>query len=631
MVAVVVLAMPQYTTTETITDQVAIRLTTGDELHKFVTGTANFSPGSGSNPFKIQVTEAITYQQMDGIGAALTDSSAWLITNTPAITRTKVLSDLFSSDGIGISYVRLPMGASEFVTGTYYTYDDDLPPGITDTQLVSFTIDHDRPYIIPILREAMRLNPELKVIASPWSAPAWMKSSGTLTGGGSLKPEYYQVYANYFVSFTQAYSQAGIPIHAITIQNEPYHTDATYPTMWMEPEEQAHFVKHLGPTFVQNGISTTIFIWDYNWDGWNYPLTVLSDTDAINYIKGSAWHCYAGTPDAQARVYEAHPDKDIYFTECTGDWGISKGFAGDLVWGFQNVAIGATRNWAKTILYWNLALLDENHGPHIGGCSDCRGLLTIDQDGTVTNTVEYYVVGHLSKFVEPGAYRIESSYITGTLESVAFQNPDKSIVLVVLNPGTVTQTFDVQWNGQYFPYTLARESVATFKWRILRVYLPLVLKDYRSPVSFQNFEANNGTPGDYFRDVWHMTCSFESTIVHEGRSVRCQAHAGDMGSHGGTVAIYPSSSKPIDLSSGSALSVWVYDTQGSNTVELRLCNYDTVCSNNVWSERKSSQNEWTEITWPLSALTGVDKSKIRSIQIYEWNDGMYYFDDITWK
>lgn len=641
MVAVVVLAMPQHTTTETTTDQVAIWLTTGDELHKFVTETANFNPGDGMNPLKIAVTEIITYQQMDGIGASLTRSAAWLINNAPEITRTKVMSDLFSPDGIRISYVRLPMGASDFVTETHYTYDD-LSVGLTDTQLISFTLARDQSDIIPILQQAILLNPDLKVIASPWSAPAWMKSPERLYGG-SLTSAYRQVYANYFVKFIQAYEAEGIPIYAVTVQNEPWYPDtvtltADYPAMRMEPADQAHFVgEHLGRAFDQNGISTTIFIWDHNWDGWDYPLTVLSDAGARNYIEGSAWHCYCShppncddnTPDKQTIVHNAYPDKDIYFTECTGHG--DGDFADDLVWGFHWVAIGTIRNWAKAVIYFNLAL-DERHGPHVGGCNDCRGLLTIGQNGAVTNTVEYYIVGHLSKFVDPGAYRIESSYITGTLETVAFQNPDKSIVLVVLNPETVTRTFDVQWNGQHFPYSLARKSVATFKWRSPhRVHLPLVMKEFRPPAPFQNFDPNNGTPGDYFRDVWHMTCSFESAIVYEGRSVRCQAHGGNIGSHGGTVAIYPSASEPIDLSSGSALSVWVYDTQGSNTVESRLCNDDTVCSNNVWSERESSQNEWTEISWPLSAFTGVDKSKIRSIQIYEWNDATYYFDDITWK
>jgi len=643
MVAFVVLAMPQHAPPATATDRVDVWLTTGNEIHKLEhLEHINFSPGSGSNLLKIQVTETITYQQMDGFGAALTDSSAWLISNTLDITRTKILNDLFSpTDGIGISYVRLPMGASDFVTGTHYTYDD-LPTGLTDTQLISFSIAHDQAYIIPILQQARSINPQLKVMGSPWSAPAWMKSPETLYGG-SLKPEedYQEVYANYFVKFIQSYEAEGIPIHAVTIQNEPYHTNTTYPTMWMELSDQGDFVKnHLGPAFVQNGISTKILIWDHNWDGWNYPLEVLSDPDAIDYIAGSAWHCYCShppdcdenTPDKQTIVHDAYPDKDIYFTECTGgEW--DNDFASVLVGNLQNLFIGSVRNWAKTVLLWNLAL-DENGEPHEGGCEGCRGVVTIDQTGMITCNVEYYAIGHLSKFVDPGAYRIESDYFPELLESVAFQNPDGSIVLVVLNPGIDPKSFDVQWNGQHFPYNLLPQSVATFKWNVQRVYLPLVLRAYRPPVSFQNFEPDNGTPGDYFADIWFGTCVFEYTIAHEkSRSVRCHAHAeadGDPGDHGGTVGIYPSSSEPVDLSSGTTISVWVYDTQDNNTVELRLCD-DNGCSNAVWSEEQSFQHKWTRITWPLSAFTGVDKSQIRHIRIYEWNDGIYYFDAVTWQ
>jgi glucosylceramidase len=644
MVTIVALAMSQHSPTESTIGQVAIRLTTGNELYKFVTGTANFSPGSGSNPLKIQVTEVITYQQMDGIGAALTDSSAWLITNTPDITRTKILSDLFSPEGIGISYVRLPMGASDFVMTTtitpthiitHYTYDD-MPPGITDPDLISFTIAHDQPYIIPIIRQAMRLNPKLKVMASPWSAPAWMKSPQTLYGG-SLNLQYCQDYANYFVKFIQAYEAEGIPIDTVTIQNEPYNPETAdlttdYPTMHMEPSEQAYFVRNcLGPAFAQHGIHAKILIWDHNWIWWNYPLAVLSDPSdpsARVYIDGSAWHCYSGTPAMQTIVHNAYPDKGIYFTECTGH-GDEK-FADDLAWGVYTVTISTIRNWAETVLYFNLAL-DENHGPHVGGCPDCRGLLTIGQNGAVTKTVEYYIVGHLSKFVDPGAVRIESSYITGTLESVAFQNPDKSIVLVVLNPSDKAKSFDVQWNGQFFTFLLEPKSVATFKWKMLRVYLPLVLNDYRSPVSFQNFEPDNGTPGAYFREVWYMTCLLDSTVAHEGRSLKCHAHAGDIDSHGGTVDIYPSSSNPVDLSSGKTFSIWVYDTQGHNDAELKLCDDDGCHGETAWSDNKAMQNNWTELTWQLSKFTKADKSKIRYIEIYEWNDGIYYFDDITWK
>jgi glucosylceramidase len=597
-----------------------------------------FSPGPGSHPLQIQVDANQTYQEMDGFGAALTDSAAWVITNTLEPTRTHLLNDLFSTtSGIGMSYLRLPMGSSEFVKDDWYTYDD-MPPGQTDPTLNHFSIAHDLAYIIPVLHQATSINPQIKVMGSPWSAPAWMKSPETLTGG-SLKPEFYEVYANYFVSFTLSYSDAGIPIQAVTVQNEPYYTSTTYPTMWMEPEDQAEFIKnHLGPRFAQHEIDTKILIWDHNWDHYDYPLVVLSDSDARAYIAGTAWHSYCDpaspscTPEAQCLVHGAYPDKDAYFTESSGNRYISQGFAGDLVWGLQNVAIGATRCWARTILYWNLLLDDESgSGPHKGGCDACRGLVTRYPDGTTVYEAEYYVIGHLSKFVEPGAYRIESDDPSGTLGNVAFLNHD-SIVLIVLNPEDAIRSFDVEWYGQHFAYSLPAHSVATFKWPAYRVHLPLILKAHNRPQSWQDFEPNNGTCGPYFEDIWHMPCTFEYNIVCQGdRSIRCEARAeaDGTGGHGGTVAIYPSSCMPVDLASTETISAWVYDTQNNNTVELRLCD-NSGCSNNVWSEAQAVENTWTEVSWALSDFVGVDKSQIRSIQIYEWNDGIYYFDQVSW-
>ena len=611
--------------------------------------TITFTQGPASNPLQIQVTEIVTYQQMDGFGAALTDSAAWVITNTPDITRTKVLSDLFSpTEGIGISYIRLPMGASDFVTGTHYTYDD-LPAGMTDTQLISFSIGHDQAYIIPILQQAKSLNPQLKVMASPWSAPAWMKSPETLYGG-CLNLEYCQVYANYFVKFIQAYEAEGIPIHAVTVQNEPYYPETctmttTYPAMHMEPSEQAYFVKNcLGQAFdTANITDTKILTWDHNWDGWAYPLAVLSDTAARGYIAGSAWHCYSwpeAGPEKQSLVHNAYPDKDIYFTECTGRLGTD--FGDDLVWNFRDLFMGTMRHWAKTVLLWNLAL-DENGEPHQGGCEGCRGVVTINQTGVVTYNVEYYAIGHFSKFVDPGAYRIQSVHCSGQLESVAFQNPDSSIVLVVLNPDETTEkkVFDVLWNGHHFSYPLPGKSVATFKWNPFdwvthTVYLPIVLKAYRPSSSFQDFEPANGTPGDTCEPVWFAECSFESTIVHDGsRSVLVHTHADansdDPDYHGGTVHINPSSSSPVDLSPATTISVWVYDTQDDNTVELKLCGNPNHCSDPVWSTMPACRDTWTEITWPLSAFTGIDKSQITHIELYEYRDGIYYFDNISWR
>jgi glucosylceramidase len=442
---------------------VEVWLTTGDASIKLQQQLSiSFHAGTGSNSRRVVVDESLQYQQMDGFGAAITDSSAWVIYNLLSPDqRNALMNSLFSpSSGIGLSYVRLPMGASDFSLGPY-TYDD-IPADQTDPNLDFFSIAHDRPYIIPVIRQAQGINPQLKFMASPWSAPAWMKVSKSLNGS-TLLSSNYQTYANYFVKFIQAYQAEDIPLHAVTVQNEPYYASPTYPTMVMKSREQAAFVKgYLGPTFVSAGVNTKILVWDHNWGAFDMALDILDDNGAIPFIAGSAWHCYDGTPDLQTLVHIAHPDKDIYFTECSG--GGNNPFADDLAGTMRIVVIGAIRNWAKTVVLWNLAL-DENHGPRIGGCDSCRGLVTIHSaSGAVNHEVEYYVLGHLAKFVPPGAYRIASDANTNAIENVAFVNPDGSKVLVVLNPGQDPTTFDVRWNDQYFSYTLPAQSVATFKW-----------------------------------------------------------------------------------------------------------------------------------------------------------------------
>jgi glucosylceramidase len=443
-------------------------LTTGDETSKLARQPdLAFLPGNGVHPTRIQIDSSLRYQTMEGFGASLTDSSAWLLNNrlNPEQREAWLRSVFSKDDGIGISYVRQPMGASDFAT-QWYTYDD-VPTGQTDPNLEHFSVAHDDAYIVPNLQRAMTLNPQLQVMASPWSPPAWMKTSGHLAGG-SLKPEYHAAYADYFVRFIREYEARGIPIHAVTIQNEPQHTSSTYPTSRMEWSQQAEFIKNnLGPAFETEGIETKIVAWDHNWDNPSYPMSILSDPEANPYVAGTAWHAYAGDVSAQSVVHDAFPDKEIYFTEITGgawweDW------SDNLVWGVRNIMIGATRNWAKTVTYWNLAL-DTDHGPHIGGCSNCRGVTTIHpQTGEFELTEEYYVIGHSSKFVDPGAYRIASDSFDGNIETVAYLNPDGSKVLVALNPSGSTRSFDVLDDGECFSYTLPAQSVATFKvWQTL--------------------------------------------------------------------------------------------------------------------------------------------------------------------
>jgi glucosylceramidase len=443
---------------------VQVWLTSGNQT-KLLSAESDlsFAPGSGSNSTKIQVDASASYQTMSGFGAAMTDSSAWLIQNEMNQSqRDSLMNQLFSpASGIGISYLRVPMGASDLSLSAY-TYND-LPSGQTDPGQTSFSIAHDQAYIIPTLQQAKALNPQLKMMATPWSAPAWMKTNGLLSGG-SLKSQYNSSYADYFVKFFQAYEAQGLPFDTVTVQNEPQNS-SNNPSMTMSTFEQSTFIgDHLGPALASAGVDTKIVAFDHNWDNWNYPVIVMNDPEAGPYTTGAAFHGYSGTPDQQSSFHDFFPDKDIYFTEISGgDWATN--FSDNLMWHTRNILIGSTRNWAKTALWWNIAL-DENNGPYLpGGCSGCRGVVTIDSsDGGVEFNEEYYSIAHASKFVKPGAVRIDSDTHDNIIETVAFLNPDGSKVLIALNPSSFARRFDVLEDGESFSYRLTAKSIATFVW-----------------------------------------------------------------------------------------------------------------------------------------------------------------------
>lgn len=412
----------------------------------------------------IDVDASKRFQEMIGFGAALTDASAWLIqTKMSEQQRSALMQELFGrSSGIGLSFTRLTIGASDY-SRSHYSFDD-VPMGQTDPNLKHFSIDPNRADVLPVLKSALAINPNLHVMATPWSAPAWMKSSSSLIKG-NLKPEAYDVYAKYLKRYIDAYSNEGVSIFALTIQNEPHFEPENYPGMRMEPAARANFIgNHLGPLLRQNNPSTKIFDWDHNWDEPQSPMKVLSDPVAASYIDGIAWHCYAGDVKAQSIVHDAYPGKDTYFTECSGgEW--APVWADNLQFFMRTLVIGSTQAWAKGILLWNLAL-DQNFGPHLGGCDNCRGVVTINSNtGEVTRNVEYYALAHASKFVRQGAQRIKSSGGDG-LESVAFRNADDgSLVLIVANPSVKSKQFSVRQNGLNFQTSLEAKSVATYVWK----------------------------------------------------------------------------------------------------------------------------------------------------------------------
>ncbi|CAF3591019.1 unnamed protein product [Rotaria sp. Silwood1] len=421
------------------------------------------SPNSDNqiNNIIININENETYQTIDGFGYTLTGGSAMHLHNLDNTTRAQILQELFNTDknNIGVSYLRLSIGASD-LDEVVFSYND-LPPGEVDLNMTHFDLGHDRLHVIPILKEILAINPNIKLLGSPWSPPIWMKTNKNSIGG-SLLSEYYDAYALYFVRYIQEMKKEGIIIDAITIQNEPLHP-GNNPSLLMLDLIQALFIKQsLGPAFRKHSINTKIIIYDHNADRPDYPITVLKDSEASQYVDGSAFHLYAGTINALSSVHDRFPDKNLYFTE---QWvGAPGNLKGDLVWHVKNLIIGATRNWARNVLEWNLAA-DPNLEPHTpGGCTLCLGALTIDRNQVFSpRNPAYYIIAHAAKFVRPNSIRIGSNIVSG-LPNVAFQREDdKRKVLIVVNENdSGTQTFQIQCNGKVYNTSLNGGSVGTY-------------------------------------------------------------------------------------------------------------------------------------------------------------------------
>lgn len=411
-----------------------------------------------NDPF-ITIDTTITYQSIDGFGDCLTGGSAILLNRMDAQSRQNLLKELFSTDGssIGISYLRISIGASD-LSDRVFSYDD-IEAGQTDTEMAQFSIDQEKTDLIPVLKEILAINPSVKILGSPWSPPLWMKTNNSSIGG-NLKSEFYDAYAKYFVKYIKAMASEGITIDAITVQNEPLY-GGNNPSMLMSAAEQASFIKQsLGPAFAAAGIKTKIIIYDHNADQPAYPITVLNDPDAAKYVDGSAFHLYGGPITALSSVHNAFPSKNIYFTE---QWvGAPGNLAGDLQWHVENLIIGATRNWSKNVLEWNLAS-DPECNPHTeGGCSQCLGTVTINGNSYSRNPA-YYILAHSAKFVRPGSVRIDSG-LSPYLPNVAFKTPDGKKVIIVLNTFSTNKQFSLKFNGKTAHINLDSGAVGTFIW-----------------------------------------------------------------------------------------------------------------------------------------------------------------------
>jgi glucosylceramidase len=441
-------------------------LTTGDQSKLLSReGDISITEAASTTLPLITIETSQKLQEIEGFGAALTGSSAYLINSVMTSgQRQSLVKDLFDPvTGIGINYLRVTIGASDFSLSDY-TYDD-MPAGETDYTLENFSIAKDQEDVVPVLKSIVAVAPSLKIMGTPWTPPAWMKTNASLKGG-KLKAEAYDVYSEYFVKYIEAMENEGITIDAVTVQNEPLYFTANYPCMEMTAEEQRTFIRdHLGPLFQAEGINTKIILYDHNWDNPNYAISILNDTEAKKYVAGSAFHAYAGNVSAMTTVHNAHADKGVYFTEISGgEWATN--FSDNLQWNMNNIFIGTTKNWSKTALLWNLAL-DQNHGPTNNGCQDCRGVVTINSaTGSVTRNVEYYSIGHFSKFIRYGAYRVSSSISTPVagLDHVSFINADGKKVAVVANNDTVAKSFTIKDGEKQFNYSIAGKAVVTLVW-----------------------------------------------------------------------------------------------------------------------------------------------------------------------
>ena len=463
---------------------VSVWLTTDDQQTLMAPRpTVSFTPGASSQLPSIFISESQAEQTIEGFGASMTDSAAYLLNEkVPPAALGGVMQSLFShSQGIGVSFLRNPMGSSDIARPPVYSYDDTSADS-TNASLPNFSVTHDTADILPLLLQAKTINPQIKMLGTPWSPPAWMKGNDSMYGGTSatasqLLPAQYTAFANYLVKYVQAYQAAGVPVDYLTIQNEPLNVPTGYPGSSMPAADQLDILKaYVLPALATANINTKILVYDHNWDTPSYPETVFGDATlaASSQIAGVAWHWYGGPPGAMTTLHNLFPQSSQYVTEASGGTWIADEVRTDF-----EMIIHSMRNWSRSYVKWSLAL-DQNRGPFIpGGCNDCSGLITVNSStGAVTNNIDYYTLGHFSKFVLPGAVRVWSNNAPGLI-SAAFINPlrhsgiagadrsearDRPRVLVVYNDSAATQKFQVVSNGTSFQYSLPSYAGATFQW-----------------------------------------------------------------------------------------------------------------------------------------------------------------------
>jgi O-glycosyl hydrolase len=503
---------------------VSVVVTTNDQAMQLAAQAAvSFSTVNGGNNV-VYLDETQVYQPIEGFGAATTDSAMYLLNEVAKANQltqfNQAMNDLFTrqGNGIGLSFIRNPMGASD-IARTVYSFDDNA--GQADPTLANFSIAHDQTDIIPLILQAKQLNPQLKIMANPWSPPGWMKESDSMVSGTSqnyLLSSMYTPFANYFVKYIQDYAAAGITIDYISLQNEPLNIPSNYPGMCMpadptatdcsgsQTDQMTAWFTYVAPALSAAGLNTKLLVYDHNWDRPDYPEGVLLNQN-LSQIAGVAWHGYGGTPGAMTPIRNMFPSIGVYETEHSGFVTNSDQNRLD----FEEIT-QCMRNWARAYVKWSLAL-DENQGPHTGGCGTCTPIVTVNSTtGKITYGSEFYTMGHFSKYVLPGANRVYSSNAVGIV-TTAFVNPapDSSRVLVAFNDSTESQTFEVQWGTESFTYTLPTLAAATFSWSGTQsAGNPAFTVSAKSQILASSFNstAGNNTPGNYL--TWGLETELTS-------------------------------------------------------------------------------------------------------------------------
>jgi glucosylceramidase len=586
---------------------VSVVVTTDDQAMQLAPQPAvSFSTANGGGNV-VYVDETEVYQTIEGFGAATTDSAMYLLNEVAGQKQpaqlTQAMNDLFTrkGNGIGLSFIRNPMGASD-IARTVYSFDDN--GGAADTSLTHFSIDHDTTDIIPLILQAKTLNSQLKIMANPWSPPGWMKDSNSMVSGSSqnfLLSSMYTPFANYFVDYIQAYAAAGINVDYISLQNEPLYVPPSYPGMCMPADSSATdctgsqtnqttaLFTYVAPALSAAGLNTKVLVYDHNWDRPDYPENVLMSQN-LSQIAGVAWHGYGGTPGAMTVIQNMFPGVGTYETEHSGFVTNSDQSRLD----FEEIT-QCMRNWARAYVKWSLAL-DENQGPHTGGCSTCTPIVTVNgTSGNITYGTEFYTMGQFSKYVLPGATRVYSSNAPGIV-SAAFVNPDNSSVLVAFNDSGQSETFEVQWGTQSFTYTLPALAAATFTWSGTQTGTPAYTVSATSQIMASSFNstAGNNTLGNY------LTWGLETELTSDTNGGYDVGYSSD-----GDYAVYKNVDFGAGVSTVTARLACLGGSGGGNcggALEFRL---DSSSGTLVASVTIPSTGGWeTWQTTPGSSVTG---------------------------